>query len=51
MSRIRRKRHKEKRCLFCNRIFEVNDDNTYTVDEFKIYFCIYCGKEQTKNYK
>lgn len=46
----RRKRNKRVRCLFCNKLFEINEDNTYDVNGIKMYFCLYCGEEQSRDY-
>jgi len=44
------KKNKRVRCLFCNKLFEINEENTYEVDGAVMYFCPYCGEEQTKDY-
>ena len=47
----RRKSKNRVRCIFCNKLFEISEDNTYDVNGIEMYFCLYCGEEQPQDYK
>lgn len=41
------KKNKRMRCIYCNKLFNLNDDNSYEVDGIDMYYCLYCGEEQS----
>ena len=48
------KKHKANiriRCDYCNKLFELNNDNTYEVDGIIMHYCLYCGEEQLGSHK